>query len=53
MPVELFGFTAGAGLVCGVGLVLIRHELWKAIASAYGSRGARRDRGNALIWPSH
>jgi hypothetical protein len=52
MVVELIGFVAGAAVLCAAALALVRHEQWRAIASAYGSAGARRRPGNALIWPS-
>lgn len=53
MSIELLGFVAGVGLVFGAALVLLRHERWKAISSAYGRDTPRRRGGNALIWPSH
>ncbi|MBI2719013.1 MAG: hypothetical protein HY245_11990 [Rhizobiales bacterium] len=54
MSVELLGFVAGAAVACCVGLVLMRHERWKEIATAYRGRpeASRKPHGNALIWPS-
>jgi hypothetical protein len=52
MSIEFIGFVAGAAVVGSGVLLLLRHEGWKAIRSAYGRDSARRGGGNALIWPS-
>ncbi len=36
MSIELLGFVAGISVVLGAALVLVSHEQWKAIRSAYG-----------------
>ena len=53
MSIELIGFVAGISVVISAGLVLLSHEQWKAIQSAYSGETPRRRGGNALIWPSH
>jgi len=53
MSIELVGFIAGISVVFGAALLLMSHEQWKAIQSAYGREKPRRRGGNALIWPSH
>jgi len=51
MSIELLGFAAGIAMVVAAIMLFLRHERWKAISEAY-ERPARRQGGNALIWPS-
>lgn len=52
MAIEIVGFLSGVGVVCGAGILLMRHESRAARRAASGRKAGGKPSGNALIWPS-